>query len=200
MSYLESLLEWNEQFVNDRAFEPFATSKFPDKKLAVLSCMDTRLLELLPQAMNLKNGEAKMIKIAGAWLTNPYDTAMKSLLVAVALLQVEEVYVVGHYDCGLVGLQAERLCSALTDRGVSVPNAEEQLACTHDDLANWLVGPKSPEEAVRQSVATITSHLLMPSHVPVHGLVIHPQTGRLDLVVDGREKRDFESIDQKRLF
>jgi carbonic anhydrase len=181
-------LKWNQQFVNDCAYEPFSTSKFPDKKLAVLSCMDARLVELLPRAMNLKNGEAKMIKVAGAWLTSPYDAAMKSLLVGIALLKVEEVYVVGHYDCGMVGLHADKLCSALTEKGISIPNAEEQLACTHDELAKWLTGPTSPEEAVRDSVATITSHPLIPSHIPVHGLVIHPHTGKLDLLVDGREK------------
>lgn len=187
MSYLEPLLKWNEKFVHDHSYDPFVTDKFPNKKLAVLTCMDARLLELLPKAMNLKNGEAKMIKIAGAWLTNPYDSAMKSLLVGIALLQVEEVFVVGHYDCGLVGLQAKKLYSALEDKGISIPKAKEELACTHNGIDQWLVGPKSPEEAVRQSVATINSHPLMPSHVPVHGLVIHPHTGRLDLLVDGRK-------------
>ena len=34
-----------------RAYEKYLTSKYPDKKLAILSCMDTRLTELLPAAL-----------------------------------------------------------------------------------------------------------------------------------------------------
>lgn len=37
-------------------------------KLAIVSCMDTRLTELLPRALGLKNGDAKIIKVAGGTL------------------------------------------------------------------------------------------------------------------------------------
>jgi carbonic anhydrase len=38
---------------------------------------------------------------------------------------------------------------------------------------------------VRESVATIRNHPLLPKDVVVHGLIIHPETGKLDLLVDG---------------
>ena len=41
-------VEYNKKFVENKAYEPYLTSKYPDKKLAILTCMDTRLLELLP--------------------------------------------------------------------------------------------------------------------------------------------------------
>lgn len=62
---IEQLLEFNRQFVANRQYEQFVTSKYPDKKLAILSCMDTRLTELLPAALGLKNGDAKIIKKCG---------------------------------------------------------------------------------------------------------------------------------------
>ncbi|MCY9444161.1 carbonic anhydrase, partial [Bacillus spizizenii] len=43
---------------------PYKTTKFPSKKLVIVTCMDTRLTELLPQAMGLKNGDAKIVKNA----------------------------------------------------------------------------------------------------------------------------------------
>ena len=187
MSQLDALLDWNRRFVETGAYEPYATGPYPDKKLAVLTCMDTRLTELLPRAMNIKNGEAKIIKIAGAWLTDPHDAAMKSLLVGVALLQVEEVFVVGHYDCGMAGEKADRLTTALTEQGIELSEAAESLGCSHLELEEWLrQRPADPKEAVRESVRTITSHPLMPSHIPVHGLVIDPHTGKLDILLDGR--------------
>lgn len=62
MSLLNDILEFNKTFTEQREYEKYQTSKFPDKKMAILSCMDTRLVELLPHAMNLRNGDVKIIK------------------------------------------------------------------------------------------------------------------------------------------
>ena len=62
---LEEMLAYNTQFVEKKEYEQYATDKYPAKKLAVLTCMDTRLTTLLPAALGLKNGDAKIIKNAG---------------------------------------------------------------------------------------------------------------------------------------
>ncbi|MBQ5551537.1 MAG: carbonic anhydrase, partial [Bacteroidales bacterium] len=80
---IDSILNYNREFVAKKGYEKFVTSKYPDKKLAVLSCMDTRLTELLPAALGLRNGDAKIIKNAGGLVISPFDSAMRSLLVAV---------------------------------------------------------------------------------------------------------------------
>ena len=79
---ITSILAYNKEFVANKGYEPFVTSGKPDLKLAILSCMDTRLTELLPKALGLKNGDAKIIKVAGGTLLTPYDSVMRSLLVA----------------------------------------------------------------------------------------------------------------------
>lgn len=61
---IDQVLLYNKKFVEERGFEPYVTDKFPTKKLAVLTCMDTRLTELLPKALGLRNGDAKIIKNA----------------------------------------------------------------------------------------------------------------------------------------
>ena len=80
---IKDILDFNKQFVADKKYEKYITSKYPDKKLAILSCMDTRLTELLPAALGLKNGDAKLIKNAGGTILHPFDSAIRSLLVAV---------------------------------------------------------------------------------------------------------------------
>ena len=45
---INEIMEYNKKFVENKAYEPYLTSKYPDKKLAILTCMDTRLIELLP--------------------------------------------------------------------------------------------------------------------------------------------------------
>ena len=83
---ITSILAYNKDFVANKGYEPFVTSGKPDLKLAILSCMDTRLTELLPKALGLKNGDAKIIKVAGGTLLTPYDSVMRSLLVAISWL------------------------------------------------------------------------------------------------------------------
>ena len=80
---IEEIIKYNEEFVASKGYEKYLTSKYPDKKLAILSCMDTRLTELLPAALGLKNGDAKLIKNAGGLVISPFDSAMRSLLVAI---------------------------------------------------------------------------------------------------------------------
>lgn len=67
---IEEILEYNRKFVEEKRYEPYMTSKYPDKKIAILTCMDTRLTELLPAALGLKNGDVKMIKNAGGVITH----------------------------------------------------------------------------------------------------------------------------------
>jgi len=99
MGLLNTLLEHNRAFVEAREYEQFETDKFPDKNLAVLACMDARLVELLPKAMGLKNGDAKLIKNAGALVTHQWGSVMRSLLVAVYELRAEEICVTPSTPC-----------------------------------------------------------------------------------------------------
>jgi carbonic anhydrase len=50
--------------------------------MAILSCMDTRLVELLPHAMNMRNGDVKIIKSAGALVAHPFGSIMRRMFIA----------------------------------------------------------------------------------------------------------------------
>jgi carbonic anhydrase len=184
MSTLSEILSFNTGFVDRRDYEPFMTDVFPDKKLVVLTCMDTRLVELLPRAMNLRNGDAKVIKNAGAIVSHPFGSVMRSLLVAVYELGADEVVVVGHYGCGMTGLSCARVLQKALARGIP-QGTIQTLEHAGVDLQKWLTGFDSPEDGVRQSVRTVRNHPLLPKDVVVHGLMMDPQTGRLDLLTDG---------------
>ena len=80
---IDQILAYNKEFVANKGYEQYVTDKYPDKKLAVLSCMDTRLTELLPAALGLRNGDAKIIKNAGGLVISAFDSAMRSLIVAI---------------------------------------------------------------------------------------------------------------------
>ena len=45
---LSEILNFNREFVARKDYLPYQTTKYPDRKLAILTCMDTRLTHLLP--------------------------------------------------------------------------------------------------------------------------------------------------------
>jgi carbonic anhydrase len=184
MNRLESILEHNRRFVENREYEAYVTDRFPDKKMVVVTCMDTRLTELLPRAMNLRNGDAKIIKNAGGIVTQPFGNIMRSILIALYELKAAEVFIVGHHECGMTGLDPEIVLGHMRERGIA-DSTIEMLTNSGIQLDRWLTGFDNVRESVERSVGIVRRHPLLPPGTAVHGLIVHPVTGKLDLVVDG---------------
>jgi carbonic anhydrase len=185
MSILQEILAFNEKFVESKEYVSFKTDRFPSKKLVILTCMDTRLTELLPRSMDIKNGDVKIIKNAGAIVSHPWGSVMRSILVAIYELGATDVAIIGHHECGMAGLSCSRILTKAKARGIS----DETLVTIRQsgavNLEQWLTGFENVTSAVSESVKLVRAHPLMPKAIAVHGLVIHPETGKLELVEDG---------------
>src|SRR5262245_37555834 len=179
MSLIQEILDFNRGFVQRKDYEQYRTDRFPDKKMVILTCMDTRLVELLPRAMNLRNGDVKIVKTAGAIISHPFGSMMRSIIVAVYELNAREVLVIGHHDCGMTGLSCSRILDKARERGVSEQTLQT-LQNSGIDLQRWLVGFDQVTDGVIKSVEIIRNHPLLPRDVLVHGLLIHPETGNLE--------------------
>lgn len=186
MNKLQEILDYNKNFVENKEYTKYISSKDPNKKLVVLSCMDTRLTELLPKALNLKNGDAKIIKNAGAAIMHPFGSIMRSIIVSIYEFKTDEVLVVGHLGCGMSNLNIDKTLDKVMERGVSV-QVIETLSNSGIDIKKWLHGFDSVEESVRESVELIRKHPLIPKDIKIHGLIIDPETGKLEVVVNGNE-------------
>lgn len=193
VTLLNEILEYNKGFVKKEEYKKYETTKFPNKRMVILTCMDTRLLELLPKALNVSNGDVKTVKNAGAIVSHPFGSIMRSILVAVYELQADEVLVIGHHDCGMSALKADKMIESMIERGVTQETLDT-LTYSGVDFQKWLHGFDNVFESVEHSVDVIKNHPLMPKGVPVHGLVIDPGTGKLDLVVDGYDGSTKETV------
>ena len=181
---IQQIIEYNREFVKKESYKPYITSKYPDKKLAILTCMDTRLVELLPAALGLRNGDVKIIKNAGGVVTNPFGSVIRSLLVAIIELGVEEIMVIGHTDCGVQHIDSESMIAHMKQRGVSQASIDLMKYCGID-FERWLAGFDTVEQSVTDTVNTIRNHPLMPRDVRIGGYVIDTETGELSTVCKG---------------
>jgi carbonic anhydrase len=133
----------------------------PAKKVAVLACMDARLIP--SRILGLNEGDAHIIRNAGGIAT---DDAIRSLALSQHLLGTEEVVVIGHTDCGLESAEEGEVSARLEEEAGERPP--------------WAVGAfDSVEESVRSSVDAIRSSPFIPNSELVHGFVFEVETGRL---------------------
>jgi carbonic anhydrase len=132
----------------------------PRRKVAVLSCMDTRID---PFAMlDLERGDAHIIRNAGGLAT---DDAIRSLAISQRLLGTEEIVVVMHEGCGLHGASEDSFAQALAADGV---------------LPSWRLGAFDDVEAtLRHSLERLRGSPELPRREHIRGFVFDPETGTL---------------------
>ncbi len=179
---LEEFLEYNKAFVENKKFEKYRATKYPEKKVAIVSCMDTRLVKLLPAALGLKNGDAKFITNAGGVIAHPFGSAMRSLVIGIYELGIEEVLVIGHTDCGARTTSSDSIIGKMLDRGIPEKNIDLVKYCGID-FDSWVGGFLDLEESIKNSVGIIKNHLLIPESIQVHGLIIDSETGELRQII-----------------
>ena len=163
---------------NGGDYKQYETSKYPDKRIAVVTCMDTRLTHLLPAALGIRNGDVKMIKNAGGTITNPFDSTVRSLLVAIYELGVNEVMVIGHTGCGVQGMDSVHMLGLMRERGIDEEHISLMRHCGID-LDSWLHGFDDTEAAVAETVDLVRNHPLVPSDITVRCFIIDSVTGLL---------------------
>jgi carbonic anhydrase len=179
MKLLDKILSTNLDFVRPGAFPPLP--KNPKEQFAIFTCMDTRLVDFLEPAMGIKRGDAKVIKNAGNTLVDPNGGVIRSLVTAVFLLGVEEIFVIGHKDCGMASVNPEELKQKMVARGIDL----EAIDTLVPDLGQWLGAFACPEENVERVTGIIRSSPLIPKDVPIHGLIFCPNDGKLEVIVRG---------------
>lgn len=160
MSEIEDVLKANEEFA--RRFSLRHLSRRPARRLAVLACMDARLN--VEHALGLAPGDAHIIRNAGAIVT---DDALRSLVLSHHELGAREIMIVGHTECGVLGLDDGELRTRLQ---VQVGPAE-QPASFH--------GFTDLENNIREQMRKVKSHPWLRGRVVVRGFVYEVKTGAL---------------------
>ena len=75
------------------------------------------------------------------------------------------------------------MIKSMLERGIS----QEAIHMVKKELQEWADEFHHPEQNVKDAVEAIRLNPLIPPDVPTHGLIFHPRTGKLDVIVDGYE-------------
>ncbi len=160
MSEIDDVLKANADFA--RRFTLSHLSKRPTRRLAVLACMDARVN--VEQALGLANGQAHIIRNAGAIVS---DDALRSLVLSHHELGTREIMILGHTECGLLGLDDSELRTRLQSQF----GPAEQPASFH--------GFPDLENSIRKQMAKVKSHPWLRGRVVVRGFAYDVKTGAL---------------------
>jgi carbonic anhydrase len=165
MSVIDEVLAANR--IYSRTHELREVGPRPERKLAVLTCMDTRLSI---RTLGLRTADAHIIRNAGGIVT---DDSLRSLLVSHYLLGTEEFMVINHTDCGLMNTTEEDLRGRI-----------ERYARTAAVAPAYFYSFHNVEENVRQQLQKLRTHPWIPKTVGIRGFVYDVATGLLREIED----------------
>ena len=160
MSVIDEILQANEIYA--QTHQPRQLSPRPERKLAILTCMDTRLSI---RALGLRTADAHIIRNAGGIVT---EDALRSLIVSHYLLGTEEIMVINHTDCGLTHTTEEDLRRRIQNR-----------AGTAAVSPAFFYTFQNFEENVRHQLEKLRNHPWIPKTMIIRGFVYDVTTGRL---------------------
>jgi carbonic anhydrase len=165
MSVIDEVLISNE--IYSRTHELRRLTPRPERKLAILTCMDTRLSI---RTLGLKTGDAHIIRNAGGIVT---DDTLRSLLVSHYLLGTEEIMIINHTDCGLMHTSEQELRTRI-----------ESLTGIAAVAPAFFYAFQNIDENVRHQLQKLTTHPWIPKTIAVRGFVYDVSSGLLREIKD----------------
>ncbi|MCA1711362.1 MAG: carbonic anhydrase [Actinobacteria bacterium] len=153
---------------NSAYAQTFSDAGIPGKAakgLAVVTCMDSRISPL--DLLGLQPGDAKILRNAGARVT---DDVLRTLVLAVHLLEVSRVMVMPHTDCRMTKVTDEQVHDELLGRGIDTRSLEFRT------VSNQI-------EELRRDVQKVRSSPYLPADLSVVGCVYDVTSGLLEVAV-----------------
>ena len=186
---IDEILSHNERFVQENPLPVIGHA--PRKRMAVVTCMDCRLVQMFERALGLERGDVLELRTAGATISEPEreggaNDLIRSLAGGIYLLGVREVAVIGHTQCGLAHANPAALTASMEALGID-PQAliEREELGDVNSLVSWLGAFDDVHINVKEVVNVIRNSPYLPK-IPAHGLVIDIETGKLEMVDRGR--------------
>jgi carbonic anhydrase len=178
MRLFEAIIEANHKAA---AGEPAGLhpSDFADSlPVAALTCIDVRLNPLIPEVLGIPEEHFIWLRNAGNIITGPLSSTMRSLSLACAVKGAEEIVIIGHTDCQVCKTSTMQLLERLKQLGI-------ERHVLPDNVNEYFGMFSSERQNVIKGCEIVRSSPLIGPKIPVHGLLLDIQTGRLEWLVNG---------------
>ena len=184
MRLLEAIIDANNRAVAGDQNAGLHPSDFAEElPIVALTCIEPRLNALFPQVLGVLPDQFIWLRNAGNIITGPNSSTMRSLALACAVKGGKEIVIIGHTDCLVGKTTTMQLLEKLRAIGV------ERHALP--DNINEFFGVFSSERQNVIKAADIARHSpLIGPKIPVHGLMVDIQTGKLEWIVNGYQALD----------
>ncbi len=146
--------------------------------IVALTCIDPRLNRLFPHVIGVPEEQFIWLRNAGNIIFDPMSSMTRTLALACAVKGGKEIAIIGHSDCKVGKISINELTDRFRASGVERSRLPDNLNEFFGLFASERQNVIHATEFVRQSP-------LIGSKVPVHGLLVDTQTGRLEWIVNG---------------
>jgi len=180
---LEAIVAWNQRVTAGERDPHLPADQFPDGlPLIALTCIDPRLNAHFPNMLGLREEQFIWLRNAGNVVADSIGGIMRSLALACAVKGGREIAIIGHSDCGVRRTSVSELIDRFRDLGIT----RNQLP---DDLVSYFGLFASERQNVLRGVDFVRQSPIIGRSIPVHGLLIDVETGRIEWVANGYEAR-----------
>jgi carbonic anhydrase len=181
MRLFEAIIEANQKAASSGSPASLSLDGFSNAlPVAALTCIDPRLNRFIPEALGLPEEQFIWLRNAGNVLTGPMSSTMRSIALACAIKGAKEIAIIGHSDCRVRQISMLEL----TDRFKALGIERSKLP---DNVTEFFGLFASERQNVMHAVDLARQSPIIGPKMPVHGLMIDVQTGRLEWVVNGYE-------------
>jgi carbonic anhydrase len=179
MKLFEAILDANHRAVAGDASAGLRPADFADSlPVAALTCIDPRLNAYFPNVLALPAEDFIWLRNAGNLVTGPLTSTVRSLALACAVEGAREIAVIGHTDCQICRTTTMVLLDKLKALGVD-------RARLPGNVNEFFATFSSERQNVIQACNFIRNSPIIGPGIPVHGLLLDLNTGKLDWVVNG---------------
>jgi len=187
MRLFEAIVKANKESSNPISSVDFDTAQFKDSlPIVILTCIDPRLNKLFPNVLGVSDEEFIWLRNAGNIITGPFSSTTRSLALACAIKQGKEIAVIGHTDC-LIG---KSTILSITEQFKNLGIDRVKLP---DNLVEFFGLFASERQNVIKATQFIRQSALISPKIPVHGLLLDINTGRIEWIVNGYETLGVQS-------
>lgn len=181
MCLFEAIMDANQRALAGDKDAGVRPSDFADVlPVVALTCIDPRLNPLIPEVLGIDEKDFIWLRNAGNIITGPLSSTMRSLALACAVKGGKEIAILGHTDC----LICKTTMMQLTDRFRALGIERARLP---ENLNEFFGLFASERQNVLKAVEFVRHSPLIGPTIPVHGLLVDIQTGKLEWLVNGYE-------------